>query len=870
MKRLFKKILSVLLAMLLTCSLVLPALTENAEGVICNDCADSIGLTENNACPDCDIAHEHLEEQENIGLMPDDEIDPSINGDSQLQQMPLIEEPALIDYNTLDLFWQTVSKAEISADGKTVTANNVNTTFPHTIEMAYVAGNFLYYLAHGTIGRLDLATNERLTLTVSEYAKTIYPMSQTEIQVTVPQNPEHHSLTIEELHAIEFYPGVSLFTHYIYNVIIGDYRELTEQEVMDLQALELGGTVIEPGGASIQATTQPSNRLPFADYPTGSYFTNDGDPCPNHNNCLWFLTEVYDPGTYAPQCQGFAYFVMEQLAITYNIDCETQAFYRTAPTLSPTFGWEELLRVMPANSQVRIVGGGTNSQHYFIYLNYTEASDGSIESIQVYDCNGTGVNCQVAVRTVPMSRVNGYTFSWYSSLEIHHDYYGTENETGHYCVFPNCNIHSSTPHTYGGSFYPSGAAGHYQKCTVCGHAGPPTSHSYTQFANITNTNHSLKCGVCSYIHSPNPHASVSYTSQSEYEHVVSCNACGLNIKPHVNETAYNSSVHFDKCSLCNYANVLTEEPHSLSYEITGTTHKGSCSGCSYTTANNNHTFSNWAPNGSTHHRKVCSLCGRAVTAAHTFGGWTSSTESRHFRYCSGCSYPNYANHNFSSWTDYSGTQHEGQCSDCDYLGYSDHAYGSWVTHTNTAHKRTCTSCTRMQTASHSFSNWGSISATQHRCICIICGQQRVAAHSYTTWGNYSNTQHRRHCAACSRYEYGNHTGNWGTYTATLHQRNCSLCGKHQTASHTFGTWSSISSTQHRRTCYACSYPETASHTITIQQIVGNTTHHRTNCNTCGYTALKAHSFNSAGICTKCKLNINFTPVLNLPSEPISS
>lgn len=48
----------------------------------------------------------------------------------------------------------------------------------------------------------------------------------------------------------------------------------------------------------------PYYRLPLPEYPTGSYFTNDGTPCVNHNNCRRYAC--------TNQCDGFARYVHEK------------------------------------------------------------------------------------------------------------------------------------------------------------------------------------------------------------------------------------------------------------------------------------------------------------------------------------------------------------------------------------------------------------------------------------------------------------------------------------------------------------------------------------------------------------------------------
>ena len=213
---------------------------------------------------------------------------------------------------------------------------------------------------------------------------------------------------------------------------------------------------------------------------------------------------------------------------------------------------------------------------------------------------------------------------------------------------------------------------HWKECSICGQVqtGSLENHEYTTYTNNGDGSHSSTCTTCQH----------TLTENHSYENgqCSNCNATASSEScSHTYATKYNSTYHWEECSICGGIKSETTEVHNFeTYTNNGDgTHSstcticqhsltenhsyenGQCSDCNATKPNESCSHTYVINNDSTHHWEECSICGAITsesTEAHNFETYVDNGNGTHSSECTICHHTLTENHDYEN----------GQCSDC--------------------------------------------------------------------------------------------------------------------------------------------------------------------------------------------------------------
>lgn len=221
-----------------------------------------------------------------------------------------------------------------------------------------------------------------------------------------------------------------------------------------------------------------------------------------------------------------------------------------------------------------------------------------------------------------------------------------------------CDVGDTVACTYGNFTYNkwnsiAAAAGHYKKCSVCGHETESVAHKFEYIGTDGKTTHSAKCKDCGYtVNNQNCVLKSTYV-QGETQHWQICSICNTKgtMTNHSGPTVDNKNgTHTVKCDTCK---------------------KTATTDCTYGA------FEYDAFNGDKGHYKQCTVCGgKTKLAAHTNKSYTPYYDGVHFIECADCGY----------------SMGTGKCE-----------YGAYFNKTADKHSHTCELCNDTVTEAHDFS-----------------------------------------------------------------------------------------------------------------------------------------------------------------------
>lgn len=230
----------------------------------------------------------------------------------------------------------------------------------------------------------------------------------------------------------------------------------------------------------------------------------------------------------------------------------------------------------------------------------------------------------------------------------------------HSITCTKCGVGDTVDCTYGNYTYDSWnpSAGHYKKCSACGHTTDKVAHTFTYTGKDGKTTHSAKCNDCGY----------TITSQS-------CTLTGSYVQ--------GETQHWKVCSVCKTKGTMSNHNGSTKANNDGT-HTVSCTTCGKNAKVDCVYGDDYYSNGAAGHNQWCAECrSYSATTAHNY------TEYKYYGYVSGV-----------------GACHYSVCEDCGYENRSNYEaceYGDY-TRTATQHSRTCALCGDTVTNNHYFKN----------------------------------------------------------------------------------------------------------------------------------------------------------------------
>lgn len=266
--------------------------------------------------------------------------------------------------------------------------------------------------------------------------------------------------------------------HIEYDITTGAQTMVASEEELDAilyssimnlppPELEMTWMIPEPD-ASTQALVETYISLPMSEYPVGSYFTESGNACVEHNSCKRYAK--------TNQCDGFARYVNEHY---YHVagSAQSEPYSVYEDRMAPLEKYEEfedetkfryLCSYLVTGAYVRIskrsreadsyeAGFKEQGSHSFVYISHD--SNGVI----LYEAN-LDDKCGVSYKYQDFDDLLYrplYFFGW-----VNHDQEGTVvNSSDHfhriYCSHSGCAAYVLKAHNYTAT-----SAGY--ECTVCG------------------------------------------------------------------------------------------------------------------------------------------------------------------------------------------------------------------------------------------------------------------------------------------------------------------------------------------------------------------------------------------------------------------
>lgn len=202
--------------------------------------------------------------------------------------------------------------------------------------------------------------------------------------------------------------------------------------------------------------------LPLSEYPSGSYFTNDGKPCVNHNNCRRYAC--------TNQCDGFARYVHEKynhkLGSTWSAPYEPAGDTSTAKKYYHFTSDSELrlyFSTLSKSAYVRMSAynaandTGSDGSHSFVYINHNSSG------ATLYEANRDN-KCGVQYHFRTFTDIRGAYPYGFKHVSHHYSSNGVNISTDYhriYCTTAGCTAYIVEPHSNVAT-----STGHV--CTVCG------------------------------------------------------------------------------------------------------------------------------------------------------------------------------------------------------------------------------------------------------------------------------------------------------------------------------------------------------------------------------------------------------------------
>ena len=526
-----------------------------------------------------------------------------------------------------------------------------------------------------------------------------------------------------------------------------------------------------------------------------------------------------------------------------------------------------------------------------------------------YD-NGCDSDCNICgkTRTVPHSYGDIYRTNesqhWYECADCgvtkgaaNHVY---DNNCDEYCNV--CNKSRTVQHNYSNNWNKDGT-NHWRACTTCGSKTELAAHVYANACDTT-------CDTCGQTRTVGSHQwASSYNSNANY-HWYRCTSCGAEKDKGVHKF---DSVCDAECNTCGYTRAGTAHQYSTSLTNDSTSHWYACtkcgaknnevlhvydnacdttcntSGCGYIRSANHQYTNAYASNG-THHWQACGVCGtQRNKGSHAFSNTCDPT-------CDTCGYTRTTTHSYSVTYSSDANQHWYACITCGAkTNTNDHVWANDCdTNCNTCgytrkttHKydnncdTQCNVCDAVRSITHAYSSTWSKDATYHWYQCSVCGAKKsTAAHNYSnaTDTSCNSCGYTRDLAAC-QHTYDNDCGdktcnkcgesrdsfpadhvfdnacdttcnvcNTVARTATHTYDNgcdkdCNVCGATRVTSHTTNSTYSMDASGHWKECVSCGAVTQAS----SNHVYGSNCDE--SCNTCGYTRVTEHTWDTSGYTT---------------------
>lgn len=202
--------------------------------------------------------------------------------------------------------------------------------------------------------------------------------------------------------------------------------------------------------------------LPLSEYPAGSYFTNDGNPCVNHNNCRRYAC--------TNQCDGFARYVHEKYnhtpGSTWSAPYETAGDVSTAKKYYRFTSDSELrlyISTLSKSAYVRMSKDNAandsngDGSHSFVYISHTSSGVTMYEANRDNKCGveyhfRTYANIRAAYPYGFKDVSHNYSSTGINASTDYHRIRCTTSGCAAFIIQPHQNVATSTGHI----------------CTVCG------------------------------------------------------------------------------------------------------------------------------------------------------------------------------------------------------------------------------------------------------------------------------------------------------------------------------------------------------------------------------------------------------------------
>ena len=384
---------------------------------------------------------------------------------------------------------------------------------------------------------------------------------------------------------------------------------------------------------------------------------------------------------------------------------------------------------------------------------------------------------------------------------------------------------------------------HYHICTVCDERVDEADHSYTVMSNASG--HWNQCSVCGHAEAVSAHVYGSWSVKGTDSIVRRCtvNGCGYTQEysgtwsdyfceipatcdtdgtlghydfTYRNESGGSVTVHFNSDKSAELTDLtISRTGHSLQYHaatVAAETAHGNeeywyCSACEiyFRNALCTERFENADAvirhysvvlTNSTSHWHVCSVCGIELSEAAVHTPVLAHDGSKHWMECSYCGYitRNPADHTFGAWT--LNSQRTAASRACSVCNYSETLTGT-LTHVDNS-----ATCTEAGNAEHyEFTTSGQVLYFSTSYVYLPDGPASSPAlgHDFdmNTWGGSDGTYHYHVCNRCDAWDYSTkQTHAYGPWivdrepTATvpgIHHRNCTVCGHTDSETYSKGT-----------------------------------------------------------------------------------
>lgn len=268
---------------------------------------------------------------------------------------------------------------------------------------------------------------------------------------------------------------------YVYDV------ETNEEEVVDFEDLvyDVGSSEIMPTAGFLlpQALSADQVTFPLSNYPSGSYFTVNGQPCANHDSCSYDGScncKVYRTSI---QCAAFAKYAFDQYShisstsSTWypdpNSHNQSNIFLSSAADVKLLFenlGYGAYMRLSRYNSSNPTL---VNPVHSAVTAGATNTS------VTIYEGNADG-HCKVMMSTYTFERFR-LTYNC-ATKTVAHSFTGRAIKYSGTTHRRNCGYAGCEGYIYENHYINSGSTD-YTTCAACGYVGdfPITIYSNGKF-----------------------------------------------------------------------------------------------------------------------------------------------------------------------------------------------------------------------------------------------------------------------------------------------------------------------------------------------------------------------------------------------------